>query len=381
MDFLIINVGIPHSICHLAGFYVGDPIFHRFDISIHIRLRHIIDDRSDSLRNCFRGYYDNILVFCKTLGLICRKDDILIIGEDENVVRIYMVDSGQHIIRTRIHSLSALDDIVHAQFPEYLIHPLADRNSDKANRFSGFFFLLKFSCLGLLFRYLLRITDQFLLVLLAHIVNLHPGELAVCESFLDSKSRVVCVDMDLHDIVVRNADNRIADGLQVRLELGLVRFRERLVCHNDKFRTVAELDICLCLLGRFHHFCSRTGVNSRVVDLLAGECVVCPVKDLNKPLSAGIHDSGFFQYGKHIRGLSQHIFCVADDLWNEHLQIFRSLCKFARFLRDAFCNGEDRSLLRLHNCFVCCRRRSLAGFCENRHINFLIIADFFCKSS
>ena len=45
----------------------------------------------------------------------------LIIGEDKYMFRIYLVNRCQHIIRTRIHSLTALYDIIHAKLPENFI--------------------------------------------------------------------------------------------------------------------------------------------------------------------------------------------------------------------------------------------------------------------
>ena len=46
------------------------------------------------------------------------------------------------------------------------------------------------------------------------------------------------------------------------------------------------------------------------------------------------------------------MFCMLDNLWNEHFQIICLFCKFPAFICNSTCNSQDRSLFRLHYCFV-----------------------------
>ena len=85
------------------------------------------------------------------------------------------IDGFQHVIRTWIHSLSAFDNIVYAQFFEKIIDSFTDRNCNESHWFSRLTGFLLCRILRLLFRKILCITDQFLLMFFTHIVNLHAG--------------------------------------------------------------------------------------------------------------------------------------------------------------------------------------------------------------
>ena len=173
MDHFIINLRIAYGICYLACLNILDSFFHGFNICIHIRLRHKADHCCDSLRNGLCRDYDNIFVFCKRPCLICSKNDIFVVWQDEDMVRIYFINGREHIVCARVHRLSALDDIIHAQFTEDLVHPVSDGNGDKSNRFSRLFLLFRLCSLSLLRSDFLCVADQLFLMLLAHIIDLH----------------------------------------------------------------------------------------------------------------------------------------------------------------------------------------------------------------
>ena len=89
------------------------------------------------------------------------------------MICVDLIDCSEHIIRAWIHSLTALNDIVYTEFPKDFVHPVADGNCDEPYRFSWFLFLFEFGSFSLLHSYFLGITDQFFLMLLAHVVDLH----------------------------------------------------------------------------------------------------------------------------------------------------------------------------------------------------------------
>ena len=84
------------------------------------------------------------------------------------------------------------------------------------------------------------------MMLFPHIIDLHARQRTVCQSACDRNTRFIRMNMHLHDAVVRNHYNRIADRLKELFEFPLRLFRVFLLQHNDKFRTVTEFDICFC---------------------------------------------------------------------------------------------------------------------------------------
>ena len=174
MDLFVIDMCIPNRISHLSGLHIPDRFLHGLKVCVHISLRHIADNSGDTLRHCLCRNHKDVLVLCERLCLVCRKDNVLIVRKDKDMVCIHIVDRCQHIVRTRVHRLTALYDVVHSQFPEDLIHPFSYRNSDESYRLSRLFLFLLLCSLRLLCSNLLRITDQFLVMFLTHVVDLHP---------------------------------------------------------------------------------------------------------------------------------------------------------------------------------------------------------------
>ena len=113
------------------------------------------------------------------------------------------------------------------------------------------------------------------MVLLPHVVDLHPCELSKTQRFLNRKTRIIRVNMNFHYLVVRHTDNRITDGFQIRFKLLLLLIGELSSGKDDKLRTVAELNVgllhrclpkgCLWLLGWF---------DRRIIDLLPKKRII-----------------------------------------------------------------------------------------------------------
>ena len=174
MNFLIVYVGIPDRISNLPGLYILNLLKHRLLIRLRVRVCHKIDEGSDSLGNRPCRDDDDLFILHQRFRLVRGQHDIFIVGEYKDSVRIYLVDGIQHVFRTWVHGLAALDDVICSQLFKDSVDSLPDRHGDKAKGLPWllglFFFLLFFR---LLCRHFLRVADQFLLVLLAHIVYLH----------------------------------------------------------------------------------------------------------------------------------------------------------------------------------------------------------------
>ena len=96
------------------------------------------------------------------------------------------------------------------------------------------------------------------MVLLPHIVDLHPGKGAVGQSPFNGKARVIGVDMDLDHILVGDYYHTVPQGFQIALEAVLLFFPIFFFYINDKLRTVAEFNIRS--IDLFPSGCRRTGV-------------------------------------------------------------------------------------------------------------------------
>ena len=218
MDLFIIDSCIADCIGYLSCLNSFNAFIHSIDIRINISFRHIIDDGSNSLWYCLGWNYDNILIFCQGLSLICSKDDIFIVRQNKDIICIHMVNRCQHIFGTRIHCLTTFNNIVNSKLFENIVHTVTDGYGDKSNRFT-WLFLFIFSLLCCNF---FSVLDQLFLMLFPHIVDLHTGKLSKCKCFLDGKSRIVRMNMDLNDIVICHAYDRIADRLKICLEFSLI---------------------------------------------------------------------------------------------------------------------------------------------------------------
>ena len=156
-------------------------------------------------------------------------------------------DCFQHILRTRIHRLSALDDIVSADALENLRKTFSDRYGDKSIFLAWFFLLLFgfFFCL-LLCRQTFGIFDQFLLMFFAHIVNLDAGQGTVGQCLLNRQTWIVCMNVNLDNIIICHNYQGVADRAQIIFQFLLCRLIRRFFCIDNKFRTITKTDIC-CL--------------------------------------------------------------------------------------------------------------------------------------
>ena len=186
--------------------------------------------------------------------------------------------------------------------------------------------------------------------------------------------------MNLYDIIISHTYDRISNGLQIRLELCLVLICKGLLSHDNKFCTIAKLDIRLLLFRRPNHgsacFCSH----SSIINLFSGKSIISSMKNLDQSLSAGINHASFFQNREHIRSLSKYLFTITNDLRKKDFQIFCRLRKFLSLLGNSFCNSQDRSFLWFHNSLICCCSSALTRLDKYINIKFLIIPYFFCKS-
>ena len=180
------------------------------------------------------------------------------------------IDSCEHVLCTWVHCLTAFNNVVCSKFTENLVHSFSDRNCDKSHIFHRNFFLLS----SLLCCEFLCITNQLLLMFLSHIVNLHTRQLSISECFLNCKTRIICVHMDFHNLIICNTYNRISDRFQISFKFHLICLCKMLFCHDDKFCAITKLNMCSCILADSCHSSITSCGNRAIIYLFAKKCII-----------------------------------------------------------------------------------------------------------
>ena len=308
MDLFIINASITNGIGNLTGFHSGNRLCHRSKIFLTILFRNKTDHCGNSLWNRLRRHYNNFLVFCQISCLICCKNDIFIIRENVNRFCIYFFNGIEHIFCTWIHSLTTFNQVIYAKFTENLRKSLSYGYRNKSVFFRWLFLLL-----GLFSGKFLCIFDQFLLMLLAHIVNFHTGKLSICECTFKCLSRMICVYMDLYNFIVCYQYNGISNRIQEFTEAVDFFLRKRFLKKNDKFCTISKFNISLSLRRNLGYFRSSRCLELGIIHLFPMVSVNGSTKNLQKSLSAGIHNTCFFQNREHFRSSGKRFLCMLKN--------------------------------------------------------------------
>ena len=119
-------MSITHRIGNLTGLHIGQLLGHAGLVLFCTGIRHEVDHGRNSLGNRFGGDNNNILILTKRLCLICCQDDVLIVRQNEDMIRVYLFNGIEHILGAGVHGLTALDQVIHAETLEDLTNALAD---------------------------------------------------------------------------------------------------------------------------------------------------------------------------------------------------------------------------------------------------------------
>ena len=92
-----------------------------------------------------RRNHNNFLVFGQIARLVRSHNNIFIVRENKNRIGVHLCDRVQHILRARIHRLTALDQIIHTQILENLGNSRSDGYRDKADRLAVLLLCFPFS--------------------------------------------------------------------------------------------------------------------------------------------------------------------------------------------------------------------------------------------
>ena len=194
-----------------------------------------------------------------------------------------MVDRVDHVLGTRVHGLTALDQVICANALKDLAQPVSNGYRNEAIWLSR----LILCCLCLVFPGFLLcclalcVLDHAFLVLLAHIVDLHAGQGAKGQCLLDGKPRIVGMNMYFYNVIIGNHHDGITDRLQISLELMFAVFIVMLLQIDDELGAVAIFDMCrvnvsgCCTLCFCRCACRRFGIRNRDIHFLAADTVKC----------------------------------------------------------------------------------------------------------
>ena len=135
MNLFVINVCITDCISNLSCLHISNSFDHCFQIRLCVCIRHIVNNRSNSLRNCLGRYYINILILCQCLCLISSKNNVLVVRKDKDMFCVHLIDRIEHVFCTWIHCLTTFNYAVNAKSFKNLSKTFTCCNCNKSKVF------------------------------------------------------------------------------------------------------------------------------------------------------------------------------------------------------------------------------------------------------
>ncbi|MPN32299.1 hypothetical protein SDC9_179777 [bioreactor metagenome] len=170
-DLVAVELRVPNGIGHRAADHARHRFLHRFLVFRNGSVLGIGHAGGDSLRNRLGRNQHN--AFLRQLArLLCREDDVGVVGQHKHVSRVDLVDRGRNGVDARIHRLPAGDQRVHRERTEELVDTVAGAHRKQA----------KFLFVALAFRH------EFA-VLFTHVFNLEFVQFAESERHLQHLAR------------------------------------------------------------------------------------------------------------------------------------------------------------------------------------------------
>ena len=308
-----VDVGRPHGVRHLTCLHVVERVDHVGLVLLEARLGAERERRRKALRHVLGGDDVDGAVIDERLRLLRRQNDVLVVGEDEHVLRIDLLHRRRDVGSGGVHRLPAFDDAVDEEILEDVADALTRADGEHA--------------LILLFRLDLGFQGA---VLFEHVLDLGPIELAQLQRVGESDAGAVGMHMHLDHFEIADADDAVADVHQVFPELIDIGKRGALFQIDDEeFRAVGELDVAevhaddigivaevrlgLLLDGLRLHF-GR--------DLLAHDGSLEAAHDGHEAHAARVDDARLLQNGKKFGGHGKRPVALRDDRGDERFEIF-----------------------------------------------------------
>ena len=104
-----VHGGVARSVSYLTGRHAVDRVNHVGFIFFHTDVGIEGERRRKTLGNALCGYYVYRAVGDEPLCLLRREDYIRVVGEDEDVCRVYLLNGVGYVRSRRVHGLTAFD--------------------------------------------------------------------------------------------------------------------------------------------------------------------------------------------------------------------------------------------------------------------------------
>ena len=186
--------------------------------------------------------------------------------------------------------------------------------------------------------------------------------------------------MNLNNLIICHTHNRITQRTQILLEIHLIIIRKLFVQHDNKLCTITKLDVSFSLRRNLHNLGTFSCIKGKI-NFLAHERIKRTLKNNDKTLSAGIHNTCFLQNRQHIRSLLKNPFSFCQDIFKERLQILCFISQFQCLISNTSGYGQNRTFFRLHNCFIGCLNTFINSSCDRNSIQCLVFFDSLSKTS
>ena len=175
---------------------VGDVFFE----TIGLEVDHL--QSGIGMNHGLRGDDHDVGSLKKIGGLLCGQNDVSVVWEDDDVVRVARDEGLHEVVRAWVHALTAGDDLVASEGPEELGDLGARRHGD--NRV--------FLPLGLLHGELFVKKD--LVVLEVHVLHFERQEFPEPLRVFNRQGRIFRMDVDFDDIPLAQGDDGIAKAFE-----------------------------------------------------------------------------------------------------------------------------------------------------------------------
>ena len=279
-------------------------------------------ERGVALGDRLRGEDVDLLLFDDLRRRFGGEEDVLVVGDDDHGVGIDRIARLDEILDRGIHRLAAFDDEVAAHLDEGFLEAVAvDDGDDRvflldARRGGGGVLVAAVAGFALGVGLMGRLVHHDFGMLDRHVLDLEVDEEAEALAEVQDVAGGLRMDVDLQDVVVLDADERVAERIDHLDEILLAEFVDLRDLH-DELGAVAVVPVVLeglvvedgLRLGRLGGgLRSLLGGVDGIEELLALDRVHHPAHDLDVAGAAGVDHADLFQDRQQVGGAGERGF-------------------------------------------------------------------------
>ena len=298
----------------------------------------------------FDYYYIRFVV--KLCRLSCRKNNVSVVGQHENMFGVCLIESVHKVVCARIFALSAVDNHIGSAFFKCRDKPLSGSNGDKSEFLSRFFHA-QIIVVDQSFAFL---YNRGFVMLKRHVFYFNSQKFAVTLSKFQHFPRRHGVNMHFKHGTGNERHNRVAAYTCQIIDKNL-RSKGFEIClgtlqTQQNFGAIAEFHNAV--LGEFIEiYFVFHGLFNRIVNyVLASDRRKSAFRNVHKPRSAAVGYARFFQNGKQLRRAFKRRFCLGEIIESKAFERTVGGDSFSR-IRGGFAgNGENGAFYRIDYRFI-----------------------------